>query len=80
MGPPPTGVPRIDELGERIVPGGGNDQRGQPYPGARTAADGIEANDRPAEQTVGQEHVHMHRGVDQIVVFGGLVQAGQVEA
>ena len=73
-------VPRVDELGERIVPSGGNDQRGQPHPGARAAADGIEADDRPAEQTAGQEHVHMHRGVDQIVVFGGLVQAGQVES
>ena len=28
----------------------------------------------------GQEHVHMHRGVDQIVVFGGVVQAGQIES
>jgi len=72
-------VPRIDELGERVVSGGCNDQRSQPHPGGRTA-DGIDANERSAEQAAGQEHVHVHGGVDQIVVFGDFVQAGQVES
>ena len=59
LGPQPTSGgrpaadgqhPGVHQLGQSVVPGGRDKQRGQPPPGARPAADRVDADDRPAQQ------------------------------
>jgi hypothetical protein len=72
-------VAGVHDLGERVVPGAGDGQRGEPDPPAGTTPDGIDADDRPAEQASSQEHVQVHGRMDKVIARGGLVQASQVQ-
>lgn len=69
----------IHELGESVVAGAGDDQDGEPGLDAQTAVDGIDPDHSPAEQASSEEHMQVDGGMNEVVVLGGVVEAGQVQ-